>query len=119
VRDKIARLGINTVAGLRSLIDSAPADLARFLGADALATVRRLLDQLPADEVPGGFEPARIVPGAQLGPAPREVPANVDIDLRDRLFEELQSLRHRPDRANHRARITALEEQLNALLERD
>jgi hypothetical protein len=117
--DQIARLGVNTVEGLRSMIEAAPADVARFLGGEGFKAAQRALQDEPASERVHAFEPDAIRNSARIDLPSPSLHASIDIALRDRLFEELRALRERADHQAFSDRIEALEQQLNALLEDD
>lgn len=120
---KLANLGASTASALLSLTQAAPEAFENLLGKErAGAIVEKLRTQMTPEErerLSTSPPPKRFPLGARLDKAPGALPApKFDIEERDRLFKELQSLRELDSRSRaQKERIADLEKQLNVLLE--
>ncbi len=121
-REKIGALGVSSAAAFLAMIRAAPKEIEGFLGVDRTRELMDLLERsLPAKErgaleVPSARFP---ISGAVLDRKPPILrPPDYDVETRDRLFEELQSLRRKGDSSpDTKRQIAQLERSLNALLE--
>jgi hypothetical protein len=122
-QEKIGNLGVPNAAALLAMIRAAPSELETFLGIDRTRELKDLLERsLPAKDR-GMLEmpPPRFpVSGAILDRKPPVLrPPDYDVETRDRLFEELQSLRRKGGSSpDTKRQIAQLEQSLNALLEK-
>lgn len=120
---KLANLGVSTPAALFSLSQAAPEAFDNLLGKERagaiVENVRNLLTRDELARVAKAPPPRRFPLGALLGkPSGSLPPPKFDVAERDRLFNELQSLRKlgSPSKAQ-KEHIADLEKQLNVLLE--
>ena len=121
-RAKLKQLAAQTPQGLLDMIRASPEAFEQYLGADKIGGLLQELELMTA----GNEKAASPAPdtwqrgmGAILErPAPPLKQPGTDIEERDRLFTELQTLRQQdtPSPENG-ARIRQLENRLNALLE--
>jgi hypothetical protein len=120
---KLAELGASTPAALLSLRRAAPEAFENLLGKErAKEVVEQLWSLLTPDEqarLSTAHPPRRFPLGARLDTPPTGLPPpNFDVEKRDRIFNELQSLRKLSSLSPvQRNRIADLERELNALLE--
>jgi hypothetical protein len=121
-RERIDALGVPDAVALLAMIRAVPGEFESFFGLDRTREIADLLERsLPATER-GMLEapPPRFpISGAILDrKSPVLRPPDYDVETRDRLFEELQSLRRRGDSSpDTKRQIAQLERSLNALLE--
>jgi len=120
---KLANLGASTPAALLGVRRAAPKAFDDLLGATRAREVTARLESLLTSEElerQSLAQPPNMYPlGAMLGTKPEELPRpKYDIVERDRLFNELRSLRQsrHPSQAD-KMRMAELERRLNALLE--
>lgn len=113
---RIRDLGVDSTEGLRALAEASPVDLERHIGQPAMRTIRQALD-VQGPPRAGGFDPDSVALGARDLPAPVLPPAPTSLVLRDDLFERLQRLRA-GGASDDDVRVLALEDRLNALLDR-
>jgi hypothetical protein len=119
---KLAALGASTPAAILAIRRAAPESFDQLLGATRARELVTRLETLltPEERKRLALASPKVYPlGAMLGVPPVEIPQPAfDIEERDRLFNELQSLRklQAPSPAD-RSRIAELESRLNALLE--
>jgi hypothetical protein len=121
IKHKLRSLGVSSAPALLSLVQASPEYARAFLGDSVDTVTSQLEDTLTSDEQAVLLRrPPRFGLGAIVGvPAPAPALPNYDIDERDRIFSELQQLRNRGQLSEtSRARITELEEKLNAMLQR-
>lgn len=122
-KKKLANLGAATPIALLSLCQAAPEAFDDLVGkerADVIVgDLRNLLTPEEQDRLVATPPPRRFPLGARLDKGPGSLPApKFDIEQRDRLFEELQSLRNLSSVSlTQKQRIADLEKQLNLLLE--
>jgi hypothetical protein len=121
IKHKLRSLGATNAPALLSLVQASPEYARSFLGDSADIVTSQLQELLTNDEQEVLLRPPpRFKLGAIVGvPGPVLASPNYDLDERDRLFSELQQLRNRGRLSEEsRARVTELEEQLNAMLQR-
>ena len=117
VLTQLRALGVSSTDGLRAMVEAAPVDIERHLGASAVAAIERALTHAITPRPPGtDFVPEPVTLGARLDPVPREQREPEQRAFRDRLFRELQQLRGDASGRSD-ARVRELETELNALLE--
>lgn len=121
-REKIGALGVSSAAAFLAMIRAAPGALEPFFGADRTRELKDLLERSLSAKERGVLEapPLRFpISGAVLDRNPPILRTpDYDIETRDRLFEELQSLRRKGDSSpDTKRQIAQLERSLNALLE--
>jgi len=121
-KEKIDALGVPDAAALLAMIRAAPVALETFLCADRIRELKDLLERSLSAKERGVLEapPPRFpISGAVLDRNPPTLrPPSYDVETRDRLFEELQSLRRKGDSSpDTKRQIAQLERSLNALLE--
>ena len=121
-RERIDALGVPDATALLAMIRAAPGEFQSFFGPDRTREIAALLERsLPAKElgVLEGSPPRFPISGAILDRKPPVLRSpNYDVETRDRLFEELQSLRRKGDSSpDTKRQIAQLERSLNALLE--
>jgi hypothetical protein len=118
-RQKLAGLGASTPSALLLLRKASPEAFDRHFGADRAAAIAEALEGLLSEEekvkLKAPFSPKGKF-GARLSPAPQKLEPTFDLAKRERLFEELQSLRRQKQSAQRDKRISKLEAELNALV---
>ncbi len=123
-KSKLAKLGASTPAALLALRRAASQDFETLLGKDRAEQITKGLRQLLSEDELQRIDtapPVRRYPlGALLGELPAGLPPpKFDIAERDRIFDELQSLKKlNAPTEDQRIRIAELEDKLNVLLNR-
>jgi hypothetical protein len=121
-RERIEALGVPDAAALLGMIRAAPGEFESFFGSERTREIAALLERsLPAKElaVLEGSPPRFPISGTVLDRKPPALrPPDYDVETRDRLFEELQSLRRKGDSSpDTKRQIAQLERSLSLLLE--
>lgn len=122
-KEKIDALGVPDAAALLAMIRAVPGEFETFLGTDRTRELTALLERSLSAKEHGVLEAAPPwfpVSGAVLDRKPPVLrPPDYDVETRDRLFEELQSLRLKGGSSpDMKRQIAQLERSLNALLEK-
>lgn len=118
-------LGVESPQELLGMIQATPTAFSRLLGAQKTSLLEKTLREMVGQSVsatkmlPTKRRPTRFATGAIItGRRPRLKKPAFSLQERDRLFEELQSLRALPQTEENLERVAQIEGQLNALLEK-
>jgi hypothetical protein len=122
-RSKLQALGALTPMALLSMMDRAPEKFASYIGEDSIAPVREGLEQQIAQSPDSGesrsksLPPFTAVTGGRLPPRFRPARAQVAIQKRDQLMNEISNLRNSGDDSDEtKQTLRDLETQLKATL---
>jgi hypothetical protein len=113
-KEKIRTLGVESEDALYGLIEAAWDQFSSFLGGEAAARLRTFLSSRMPETAPSTPLP-RFALGAQISKLPKLGTPTIDIELRDRLFDEWRDLQSDPSTRDSE-RSAQLRSQLEALL---
>jgi hypothetical protein len=120
-RQKLASLGAPTPLALLLLRKASPEAFDRHVGGDRAAAIVDALKGLLSKEEKTKLK-APISPkgkfGARLSPPPQKLEPTFDLETREQLFKELESLRRLKETTQRDQRIAELEAELDALVSR-
>lgn len=114
---KLKQLGTDTPFALLALIEAAPDKFSSFMGGSADLIREQVGTLVPPAQRRSVLPRDAFSLGAQLSSAPRLVEPTYDVALRDRLFQEWQTLQQNPSTRDS-GRAKELEQRLSDLLER-